>query len=54
MSTSSGSRTRRTDEARIRAAIAIPTSGSIGPQPVARITAPETITPREPSASAAE
>ena len=36
------------------AAIAMPTSGSIGLQPVARITAPETITPTEPSASAAE
>ena len=32
--TSSGSRTRRTDEARISTAIAIPTSGSIGFQPV--------------------
>ena len=36
------------------AAIAMPTNGSIGLQPVIRITAPETITPSEPSASAAE
>ena len=36
------------------AAIAMPINGSIGLQPVVRITAPETITPTEPSASAAE
>ena len=54
MRTSSGSRTSRIDDARIKTAIAMLASGSIGRQPVARMTAPETTTATAPSASAAE